>query len=200
MRVIGLTGGIASGKSTVSNQLRDEFSAVLLDADVAAREITEPGAPLWTAFVERYGKERVLRLDGTLDRAVIAEIVFRDKAEKAWMDSVAHPLIKRRFLDRLAACKAMGEKLVVLDVPLLFEAGWAMIPDEVWVVFVDEKTQLQRLMQRNALSEELAKDRIASQMPMKEKVRRADVVIDNSGTREETAMQVRTALAKRAGQ
>ncbi len=115
------------------------------------------------------------------------------------MDGAAHPLIKQRMLDRLAKCKKAGKKLVVLDVPLLYEAGWEKLPDEIWVVYVDPKTQLQRLMHRNKLSETLARERIASQMSMEEKRRRADVVIDNNGTQEETAAQVQAAVIQRMG-
>lgn len=199
MKVIGLTGGIASGKSTVSGLLREQYGAVVLDADEVAREIAEPFEPLWKAFVSRYGKEHVLCKDGTLDREAIAEIVFHDSAERNWMDDAAHPLIKQRMLDRLAKCKKAGKKLVVLDVPLLYEAGWEKIPDEIWVVYVDPKTQLQRLMHRNKLSETLARERIASQMSMEEKRCRADVVIDNNGTQEETAAQVQAAVIQRMG-
>lgn len=197
MRVIGLTGGIASGKSTVSGLLKKEYGAVILDADEAARAIAEPEAPLWRAYVERYGKERVLRPDGTLDREAVAEIVFHDAEEKAWMDKTAHPLIQRALTEQMEACRTAGEKAVVLDVPLLYEVGWEKLAGEVWVVYVDEATQLQRLMKRNALSEDEARARIASQMSMKEKKRRADVVIDNGGTREETAAQVRAAFEGR---
>ena len=197
MKVIGLTGGIASGKSTVSKCLRNDYGAVILDADEIAREIAEPGAPLWAAFVERYGASRVLDVNKNLNRQSIAEIVFSNKEELSWMDDMAHPLIKQHLLKQLAACKAEGKKLVVLDVPLLFEAGWEKIPDEIWVVYVNPKTQLQRLMQRNTLSKASALERIAAQMPMDEKVRRADVVIDNNGTIEETAMQVRASLLQR---
>ena len=199
MKVIGLTGGIASGKSTVSGLLREQYGAVVLDADEVAREIAEPGEPLWDAFVSRYSKERVLCKDGTLNREAIAEIVFHDSAERIWMDNTAHPLIKQRMLDCLAECRTAGEKIVVLDVPLLYEAGWEKIPDEVWVVYVDKKTQLQRLMHRNKLSETLAQERIASQMSMEEKKSRADVVIDNNGTREETVAQVQEAVLRRTG-
>ena len=199
MRVIGLTGGIASGKSTVSSQLREEYGAVVLDADATAHEIAEPGAPLWEAFVSRYGKNRVLDADGALDREAVAEIVFRNPEERAWMDSMAHPLIRQKILERLDSFKTAEKATVVLDVPLLFEAGWDTIPNEIWVVYVDENTQLRRLMQRNALSERLARERIASQMSIEEKKRRADVVIDNSGTRENTAAQVRAAFARHIG-
>lgn len=167
-----------------------------MDADAAAYEIAEPEAPLWRAFVERYGKARVLRPDGALDRAAVADIVFRDAAEKAWMDGTAHPLIKQALLERLDACRSAGKETVVLDVPLLYEAGWDKLVGEVWVVYVDGETQLRRLIKRNALSEEAARARIASQMPMDEKKRRADVVIDNGGTREATAAQVRAAFER----
>lgn len=199
MKVIGLTGGIASGKSTVSNLLRKQYGAVVLDADEAAHETAEPGGPLWDAFVSRYGKERVLRADGTLNREAIAEIVFHDAAERIWMDGASHPLIKQRMLERLDECKTAGKQLVVLDVPLLFEAGWEKIPDEIWVVYVDRQTQLKRLMHRNKLSETLARERIASQMPMEEKRLRGDVVIDNNGTRKETIAQVQAACIRRFG-
>ncbi len=199
MKVIGLTGGIASGKSTVSDLLRKQYGAVVLDADEVAHEIAGPGEPLWEAFVSRYGKERVLCADGTLNREAIAEIVFHDVSERIWMDSAAHPLIKQRMLDRLAECKRAGEKLVVLDVPLMYEAGWDKIPDEIWVVYVDQQTQLQRLMHRNKLSETLARERIAAQMPMEEKRRLADVVIDNNGTEEETVAQVQETVIQRTG-
>ena len=199
MRVIGLTGGIASGKSTVSKQLREEFGAVILDADEVAYAIAEPGEPLWSAYVARYGKERVLRPDGTLNRAAVAEIVFQDKNEKQWMDETAHPLIRQSLLDQLSACRTRGKGLVVLDVPLLFEAGWETIPDEVWVVYVNPETQLRRLMNRNEYSKETARSRIAAQMSLEEKKRRADVVIDNSGTRKETMTQVREAVLHRKG-
>ena len=194
MRIIGLTGGIASGKSTVSDLLQKTYGAAILDADAAAYEIAEPEAPLWRAFVNRYGKERVLCPDGTLDREAVAEIVFRDAAEKAWMDGTAHPLIQRALLARMEACRAAGKETVVLDVPLLYEAGWENIAGEVWVVYVDEATQLRRLMKRNGLSADAARARIASQMPLEEKKRRADVLINNGGTREETAAQVKAAF------
>ncbi len=199
MRIIGLTGGIASGKSTVSRLLREAHGAVILDADAAAYEVAEPEAPLWRAYVERYGRERVLRPDGTLDREAVADIVFRDASERTWMDETAHPMIKRALLARLEECRAAGEKTVVLDVPLLYEAGWENIADEVWVVYLDRETQLRRLMERNGLSEDAARARMASQMSLEEKKRRADVVIDNGGTREETAAQVKAAFEKRTG-
>ncbi|HAL18667.1 MAG TPA: dephospho-CoA kinase [Spirochaetaceae bacterium] len=199
MKVIGVTGGIASGKSMVSGWLHKHYGAVVLDADEVAREIAEPGEPLWMAFVSRYGEKCVLLEDGTLNREAVAEIVFHNKAERMWMDDAAHPLIKQRMLERLEACKEAGEKLVVLDVPLLYEAGWEKIPDEIWVVYLEPQLQIQRLMHRNKISETLAQERIASQMPMEEKKRRADVIIDNNGSREETVTQIQAAIIRQVG-
>ena len=196
MRVIGLTGGIACGKSTVSQQLKEDYGVPILDADVIAYRLAEPGNSLWAAFISRYGKARICQSDETLNRAAIAEIVFRNQTEKRWMDGMAHPLIHQKLLEGLANCKAAGCQNVVLDVPLLFEVGWATMPSEVWVVYVNAAIQLQRLMQRNNISEEMARNRIAAQMSLEEKKKRADIVIDNSGSREETAMQVREAFER----
>jgi len=195
VRVIGLTGGIACGKSTVSQQLHEEFGAVILDADVIAYQLAEPGNLLWSAFISRYGKERICQCDGTLNRPAIAEIVFKNQEEKRWMDAMAHPLIRQKLLEELANCQSIGHKVVVLDVPLLFEVGWESLPNEVWVVYVEPEIQLRRLMERNNISEEMARNRIAAQMSLEEKKKRADVIIDNSGSREETMMQVREAFA-----
>ncbi len=194
MRVIGLTGGIACGKSTVSSQLHKEFGAVILDADLIAYNLSEPGNKMWKLYISRYGKERVLNADGTLNRAAIAEIVFQDNAEKQWMDDTMHPLIQNELLTVLSECKKKGQEIVVLDVPLLFEAGWETLPDEVWVVYVAPDIQIKRLMDRNAVTKDVAQYRIAAQMSLDEKKRRADVVIDNSGTYEETMLQVRKAF------
>ena len=199
MRIIGLTGGIACGKSTVSHQLHEEFGAVILDADVIAYNLAEPGNLLWKAFISRYGKERIMQFDGTLNRSAIAEIVFRDETEKKWMDDTAHPVIRKKLLEELSVCRTAGQQVVVLDVPLLFEVGWETLPSEVWVVYLKAEIQLKRLMERNGISEEMARNRIASQMSLEEKKKRADVVIDNSGSREETMIQVRRAFALQCG-
>ena len=194
VRVIGLTGGIACGKSTVSQQLKEDYGVPILDADVIAYRLAEPGNLLWTAFISRYGRAHICNPDETLDRAAIAEIVFRNQTEKQWMDDMAHPLIHKKLLEELTNCKAAGCQTVVLDVPLLFEVGWETIPSEVWVVYVNAEIQLRRLMQRNDISEEMARKRIIAQMPLEEKKKRADIVIDNSGSREETAIQVKEAF------
>ncbi len=196
MKVIGLTGGIASGKSTVSRHLKKAHGLPVLDADAAAYRLAEPEGPMWEAFVERYGKERALLADGRLDRAAIGEIVFRDAAERDWMNDMSHPLIRAELLRQLGKCRAYGVKAAVLDVPLLYEVGWENMADEVWVVYVDAAAQLHRLMVRNKLSEATARERMAAQMPLYEKRRRADVVIDNNGTVRETRAQADRALAR----
>ena len=188
MKIIGLTGGIASGKSTVSSLLTEHGYAVI-DADRIAWQLAEPDNSLWQAYYERYG-EKVLNDDRTLNRQAVASVVFQNPAEKLWMDSAAHPMIKAEIQRNLARLIAAGRDVVFLDVPLLYEAGWEYMADTVWVVYADEANQLRRLCQRNGFSEAEAQRRIGAQMPMAEKKRRADVVIDNNGSLEDLSRQV----------
>ncbi len=199
MVIIGLTGGIACGKSTVSDWLRTRYGARILDTDAMAWRLAMPGRALWQLYVDRYGRERVLNDDGTLNRRAIGAIVFADAREKAWMDAATHPLIREETLRRLADCRAQKAPAAVLDVPLLFEAGWESMADETWVVYARPEVQLARLMARNGFSEAEARARIASQMAPEERNRRADVVIDNSGTVAETRAQVDDAWARLSG-
>lgn len=185
MIVLGLTGGIACGKSTVSSQLR-ELGAPVVDADAIAIALAEKGQSVYNAFLEHFGPETALRPDGSLNRAAIGERVFRDKEERRWMDRVTHPLIRGQVENRLQGLAKQGARIAIIDVPLLFEAGWENVCEIVWVVSVSPQVQLERLMRRSGLSEKLAWDRINSQMALAEKIRRADTVIDNSGTVEET--------------
>lgn len=190
MKIIGLTGGIACGKSTVSKALR-ALGAYIVDADAAAHALSQPKQPLFNAYVERFGAD-IVGPGGTLDRAAIARLIFADPALRAEVDAIAHPLIRAEAEHRLGAARAAGAKAAVLDVPLLFEAGWDAIPDETWVVMLPEEEQLARLCARNPLmSEREARARIAAQMPLTEKCARADVIIDNSGTKEETQQRVK---------
>lgn len=197
MYVIGLTGGIACGKSTVAEWLRDKYQVPVLDADTIAIEMSAPGQPLWQSYVDRYGAQRALLPDGKLNRAAIGQIVFADPRERAWMDQMAHPLIREEAERRLATLRQQGRSVAVLDVPLFFEAGWEDLADEVWVVCADETAQLNRLMERNQFSERLARQRIAAQMPLAEKRKRADVVIDNTGDLEAMRTQVAAAWQAR---
>ena len=184
MKIIGLTGGIACGKSTVSTELR-AHGAAIIDADALAHELSQPHQPIYNAYVERFGRE-IVTADGMLDRVAIARRVFADPAVRAEVDAIAHPLIRMAAEERLRAARDENKRAAVLDVPLLFEAGWDALADETWVVALPREEQLARLLARDtSMDEGEARARIAAQMPLTEKCARADVVIDNSGTVEE---------------
>ena len=193
MKIIGLTGGIASGKSTVSSFLREKGYEVV-DADKIAWELTEPDAPLWQAYKERYG-ERVLEEDRSLNRRAVAEIVFQNPAEKSWMDSTAHPLIKKAVENKLKCLEQAGCPVVFLDVPLLYEAGWETLTELVWVVYARRRQQLRRLCRRNGFTASEAERRIDAQMPMEAKKQRGDIVIDNNASREDLQRQLEKLLS-----
>ncbi len=188
MYLIGLTGGIASGKSTVS-KLLTELGAFIIDADAIARSLAEPKAPLWEKFVEHFGRS-IVQADGTLDRRRIGEMVFSNQQERKWIDETAHPLIRSEIWRRIDACRKAAVPIVVLDIPLLYEVGWNDFTDEDWVVYVDAATQLRRLMERDQLPEDSARRRIEAQMDLAEKAKRADLVIDNSKDELTTRRQV----------
>ena len=184
MKIIGLTGGIACGKSTVSTELR-ALGAAIVDADALAHELSQPYQSIYNAYVERFGRE-IVTVDGTLDRAAIARRVFADPAVRAEVEAIAHPIIRRAAEERLRAARDENKRAAVLDVPLLFEAGWDALADETWVVALPREEQLARLLARDtSMDAGEARARIAAQMPLTEKCARADVVIDNSGTVEE---------------
>ena len=184
MKIIGLTGGIACGKSTVSTELRARGAAII-DADALAHELSQPHQPIYNAYVERFGRE-IVTANGALDRAAIARRVFADPAVRAEVDAIAHPLIRMAAEERLRAARDENKRAAVLDVPLLFEAGWDALADETWVVSLPREEQLKRLLARDkAMDEGEARARIAAQMPLAEKCARADVIVDNSGTKEE---------------
>ena len=185
MKIIGLTGGIACGKSTVSKALR-ALGAYIIDADALAHELSQPNQALFNAYVQRFGMA-IVTAGGTLDRAAIARLIFTDPTMRAEVEQISHPLIRRAVEERLRMAEKEQKRAAVLDVPLLFEAGWDALADEVWVVALPPEEQLTRLLARDkTMSEGEARARIAAQMPLAEKCARADVVIDNSGTKEET--------------
>lgn len=188
---IGLTGSIGTGKSTVLGWLK-EWGAVSLDGDVLARRVVEKGCPLLEEIASRFGRD-MITADGELDRAKMGALVFRDKAVRAAYNEIMHPAIWQEFEKELAQLEQQGCACVVLDIPLLLELGWQDRVQEVWVVFVPEEVQKERLMKRNGYTKEEAEQRIRSQMPAAEKRKHAQVVIDNSGTLEETKRQVRAA-------
>ena len=185
MKILGLTGGIASGKSTVSRILKD-LGAIIIDADETAHSAIEPNKPAWRDIVSNFGQE-ILKPDMTINRERLGEIVFLDSEQLNLLNHITHPRIMESLKDDFQKIKASSpDAIVVLEVPLLYETFMERMCDEVWVVWVDRETQLKRLMARNSYSEEEAIRRIDSQIPLDEKARRADVVIDNRGTIEET--------------
>lgn len=186
--VLGLTGGIASGKSTVSHWLA-EYGYPIVDADVIARQVVAPGTiglrQLATLF-----SPAILTADGALDRQKLGRIVFTDRRQLAQLTAITGPLIRQEINRQLVALKHAKKELIVLDVPLLFEGHYQQNADLTMVVYVDGSTQLQRLMIRNHLDEVAAKQRIASQWPLIAKRQMADIVIDNNDSLAATKQQV----------
>ena len=187
-KVIGLTGGIASGKSTISNIFK-EVGWPVIDADQTARQVVMPGSLGLAQIVSRFGSQ-VLQPDGTLDRAALGSMVFDDPQNLSDLDQIEHPLIMAAIDKQLAGFKKQGLPVVVLDVPLLFETGMDQECDLTVLAVVDRKTQLERLMKRDHCSKYAALKRINAQMPLEEKMRRADVTIDNNGSLAQTRLQV----------
>lgn len=198
MKRIGLTGGIASGKSTAAAILR-ELGARVLDADAVAHELTAKGQPLYEAYVRHFGPEAVLP-DGRLDRRRIGQLVFSSPAEKRWLNETSHPLIRRALQEQMAQAEKEDLPAVVLDIPLLFESGWQNHLDEVWLVYVPENVQLTRLMARNGYGRAEAMDRIKAQLSIEEKRKRADIVIDNTGNTAELRQQLVKLWQQSAGE
>ncbi len=194
--VLGITGSIASGKTTVALAFQD-LGAVVVSADVLAREIVRPGSEVLARIAVHFGR-RVIQEDGALNRTLVADLIFNDKRARNDLNAITHPAIAELAVQRLREAELGGASLVIYDAPLLFEAGADRQVDKVLVVRVREDVQLARLMDRDGISRKQALARIASQMPQEEKVARADYVIDNSGTPRQTREQVR-ALMQRLG-
>jgi len=180
MRVIGLTGGISSGKSTVARIIA-ACGVPVIDADQLARDVVLPGSPALAAITELCGPT-VLRDDGSLDRQALGGMVFADPSLRRGLETILHPAIKRLAEEKLAQLRSSGTPVVVYMAPLLIEAGATDRVDEIWVVSVDRETQIARTMARDGISREEAEQRLAAQMPMEEKVRHGRVVIDNRGS------------------
>ena len=190
IRIIGLTGGIASGKSTVA-RFFEMRGVPVIDADRLARLAVEPGTPGLARLTARFGGG-MLTAEGALDRKKVADLIFSDPEARRSLESIIHPEIKRLAEEALFNLAARGHRLAVYMAPLLIEAGATDRVDEVWVVTVRPEVQLQRLMCRDGITREEAERIIASQMPLAEKAAHGRIVIDNSGTPEET-----TALLER---
>jgi dephospho-CoA kinase len=187
VKLFGLTGGIATGKSTVSAMLQD-LGAPLLDADLVAREVVEPGQPALAEIAQRF--PGVVSADGVLDRKALGERIFGHPEERAALNAITHPRIQARVLERSMELAASGARLAVYDAALLIENKLHEALDGVVLVVTDPTTQRTRLMLRNGYSEREADERIASQLPLAEKRKHATWIIDNSGTREATRAQV----------
>ena len=191
MRVLGLTGGIGSGKTMVGAMFT-ELGAELIDADQMAREVVEPGQPALDEIVTSFGRD-ILLPDGRLDRRTLAGIVFADASARARLNAITHPRIRER-MDAAIAARRDRAGVLIVDIPLLFENLRTGVVEKVIVVWVDPQTQMRRLIERGGLTEEEAHQRIAAQMPLDEKRRLADYVIDNRGTPAETRRQVEAIL------
>jgi dephospho-CoA kinase len=189
VRIFGLTGGIASGKSTVSEILR-ELGAHVLDADEIAREVVAAGSPGLAAVAARF--PGVLLPDGTLDRRKLAARIYAEPSERFALNALLHPLIAQRFLEHTERLRASGESRVVYDAALLFENGLERGMDGVILVWIPLELQKARLAARDRLSPEEAEARLAAQEPLDQKRARATWIVDNSGDRESTRAQVET--------
>ncbi|GGH57963.1 dephospho-CoA kinase [Paenibacillus silvae] len=193
---IGLTGGIATGKSSVSAYLASK-GALLIDADVIAREVMMPGHPVLAAAVQRFG-QAILNADGTLDRKKLGSIVFQHPEERKALEAITHPAIRKEMRERAAAYEMQyPDKLVVSDIPLLYESGLEDGFEEIMVVYVPREVQLERLMSRDQMTLADAEARIAAQMDIERKKERANIVIDNSGSWAQTEKQLQAFLTRK---
>ena len=188
---VGLTGGIASGKSTVARMLAEK-GAVTIDFDEMAHAVEDPEGPVWREIVRHFGEE-ILHEDRTIDRRKLGETVFADREKRELLNRLVHPAIFDEWQRRLAGIRARcADAIVVSDIPLLIEAGMKGMVDLVLLVYITPEEQIQRVMARDGFSREEAERRLAAQMPIDEKLSLADLVIRNGGSREETRRAVCT--------
>ena len=197
MKIIGLTGGIASGKSTVATELRKQ-NVPVFDADEVSRNAVAKGSKGLALVAEAFGAE-YLTADGEMDRAKISQLVFSDKEALKTLEGILHKIVWDEAEAFLAEAREQKAKLAVLDVPLLIETKWHERVDLVWLVAVSKEQQIKRAMIRSGMTEEEVKARIAAQMSLEDKKKFADVVLDNNGALEETLEQVHKELAKLLG-
>ena len=183
MKLVGLTGGIATGKSTVAEMFVD-LGARLIDADLLARDVVQPGKPAWHEIVQSFGPQ-VLNRDQTINREALAEIVFNEPPARQKLNSITHPRIGKELMERVSRYRKEGAEIVIFDAALLLETPAVNWIKPVVVVTADEETRIKRLKQRNGLTREQALSRIRAQWPDEKRAALADYVIDNSGTRDE---------------
>lgn len=180
MRVIGLTGGIATGKSAVS-QILLNLGVPVIDADQLARQVVEPGQPALQEIVTHFGPQ-ILKEDGSLDRQGMADIIFTNAEARKLLENITHPRIMQEVWKKIAHYRSLGQKLVVFDAPLLIEANLHNKVDEVWLVTCSKETQVERLMNKAQYDEEKAVRQIETQMPLAQKRKYADIIIENTGS------------------
>ena len=193
---IGLTGGIAAGKSMVSRLLA-ELGAWILDADAISREVVEPGTDGLKAVAAEFG-EKVIMPDGTLDRKALGAEVFGDPQKLERLNGILHPIIKAEMLRRAAEIEEQHpEDIVIFDVPLLIESGWQDVADEVWLVSAPVEQRMRRIAMRDGLDEKQAMERISAQMTDEQKAKYADVIINNGGSIQELEERVTKLYAER---
>lgn len=186
-RIIGLTGGIATGKSTVSDYLSRQYKLPILDADDYSRQAVAKGGKILNVIARRYGPT-ILLPNQTLNRSALGEIIFNNPHEKDWVEQQIHPFVRAQF--KQVTESYSSDQILVYSIPLLFEANLTHLVTEIWVVFCSPQQQQQRLMERNQLSKQQAQSRIASQMDLLEKCQRADYLLDNSSTRQRLYEQI----------
>lgn len=192
--IIGLTGGIASGKSTVSQMFR-EMNIPVIDADLEARYVVEKGQKAYAQILEAFGNE-ILTDNGDIDRVKLGSIVFHDEISRLKLNAIVHPAVRETMIAKKEKAITDGNLVVVLDIPLLFESKLTHLVERTILVYVDEEVQLDRLIARNQLTKSEALARIHSQIPLKDKLLLADEVIDNNGTIEESQKQLIQILSK----
>lgn len=193
-QIIGITGGIASGKSSVSQYIK-ELGFQVVDADVASRAVVEPGEDAYLQVVKAFGED-LLCPDGSIDRTKLGSIIFHDQEKRLLLNSIVHPAVRNWMRQETEKALAAGAATVFMDIPLLFESKLTFMVEKTLLIYVDESVQLERLMNRNALTKPDALARIRSQMPLKDKKALADAIVDNNGDIEETKKQVEEVLKK----
>ena len=197
MLVLGLTGGIACGKSTISLTLR-ELGAVIIDGDVLSRELTAAGGAALPAIRAAFG-DGVFHPDGTLNRRALGAVVFADDKAREALDAIMQPMLREMIERGIEAARTSGAAVCVLDMPLLYEKGLETLCNRVWCAYIPRETQIDRLMARDGFTRDEAESRLRSQLPAEEKNARADVVIDTSGTIQYTKECVISLYAKEVG-
>lgn len=188
MKAIAITGSIATGKSTVSKYLIQQGYPVI-DTDIISRVVVEKGTVGLERLKENFGED-IIQADGTLNRKALGNIVFNDEASKEKLNQILHPLISKESKERMAAYKEEGHSLIFVDIPLYYEVDIDIPTDAVWLVYVSPDIQLERLMKRNQIGEEDARQLISNQISIEDKAKWSEIVIDNSNTPEETHKQI----------